>query len=74
MLGQTGMRIGTLPRNVIPNVTSVIIPSSSASATYHQFASFTEAQNSPGSPMRVKRNPIARSAATAMSRLRGWIR
>ena len=48
MLGQTGSRIGTLPRNVMPNATSVPIPSTNARATNHQLAFFTVSQNTPG--------------------------
>ncbi len=73
-LGHTGIRIGTLPRNVMPNATSVMSPRTNASATNHQFASRTGAQNSSGFPIRLNSTATAASAPTAMSRLRGWTR
>ena len=58
----------------MPNATSVAMPSTNASATNHQSASFTVSQNTSGSPTRLSRTPTPTSAPTAMSRLRGCTR
>ena len=61
------MRTGTVPRSATANATSVASPRKKASTTYPQLAFLIESQNSAGSPMRENRNPMARSALTAMS-------
>ena len=55
----------------MPNATSVPMPSTNASSTNHQSASFTVSQKTSGSPTRLSRTPTPMSAPTAISRLRG---
>ncbi len=74
MLGQIGSRIGTLPRNVMPNATSVAMPSTNARSTNPHSAFFTVSQNTTGSPTRLRSTPTPTSAPTAIRRLRGCTR